>query len=136
MSVSTEQLIKFKEEILNKLKENELKMVDSQMTVRSHIDKKIGNFDKRCDVFESKVNDIHTITISQKEKFEKVNDLLKYKQNSSDQLFTLELKLGNLEKDFSNACNKYDRHYLENMVLPGTIGDYCKYKNLKEYLEV
>jgi len=133
---TNDQLNKFKEEILAKLKENENKMIDSQVIIRSHVDKKMSNFDKRCDEFNLRVTDVQNITISQKEKIEKVNELMKYKQNSSDQLFTLELKTGNLEKELSNACNKYDRHYLDNMVLPGTIGDYCKYKNLKEYLEV
>jgi len=134
--MNSNELIKFKEELLTRLKENETRINEIQKTNKNEIDKKMNLYEKKIEETNMRLNDMHNITITQKEKIEKVNELMKYKQNSSDQLFTLELKTGNLEKELSNACNKYDRHYLDNMVLPGTIGDYCKYKNLKEYLEV
>jgi len=136
MTNTNDQLNKFKEEIFAKLKENEKKMIDSQIILRSHVDEKMYDFENICNEFKLRVSDIQNITISQKEKSDKVNELMIYKKNSSEQLFTLELKTGKLEKELSSACNKYDRHYLDNLDLTGTIGESCKYKNLKEYLEV
>jgi len=136
MSNGNEQLIKFKEEILSKLKENELKMIDSHIILKTHVDRKITSLDKKCEEYDLRVCDLHEISINQKEKIEKINDLLKFKSDSENQLFSLDLRISNLDKDLLNACSKYDRHYLDNLVLPGTIGDYCRFKNLKEYLEV
>ena len=135
-SNSNELLLKFKEEILSKLKENENKMSDFQRQTKNELDKKIKGFEKKNDEFGLRVSDIQNITISQKEKIDKIADLQKFQQNTDEYLFTQDLRINNLQKDLSNACSIYDKHYLDNLILPGTIGDYCKYKNLKEYLEV
>ena len=135
-SNSNELLIKFKEEILSKLKANENKINDFQRQTKSDIDEKMGGFDEKFDEFSIRVYDIQNIAISQKEKIDKITELQKFQQNTDDYLFTQDLRINNLQKDLSYACSIYDKHYLDNLILPGTIGDYCKYKNLKEYLEV
>ena len=65
----------------------------------------------------------------------------KTKQNNAqkktnDQMISYDFKITQLQKDFSNSSYKYDKIYLDNLIIPGTIGDYCRYKNMKEYIEV
>ena len=43
-----------------------------------------------------------------------------------------DVRINNLFKDLSNACFKYVQIFLNNLVIPGKIGDSCKNKNLKE----
>jgi hypothetical protein len=49
---------------------------------------------------------------------------------------SIDIRLNSFQKEFSNACYKYDKIYLENLHLPGTIGENCTYKNLRDYIEV
>jgi len=46
------------------------------------------------------------------------------------------LRLVNLQKDLSQLNEKYDKIFEENLIIPGTIGDFCKFKNMREYIEV
>ena len=52
-----------------------------------------------------------------------------------DQLTSQEIRLNNTTKDLGEACYKYDKMYLDNLILPGHIGDCCKFKNLREFLD-
>ena len=51
-----------------------------------------------------------------------------------DRLTTYEIRLTNLLRDFRSSCSKYDMLFIDNMTVPGKIGNYCKYRNIKEFL--
>jgi hypothetical protein len=71
-----------------------------------------------------------------KNKIDKITELINFSKKTTDQIITIEIRLNSFQKEFSNATYKYDKIFLDNLYLPGTIGDYCKFKNLKEYIEV
>jgi len=134
--MNSNDLIKFKEEILNRLNENENKIVEIQSFDRKVFESKMNIYEKNIEEFNLRLADMHNITISQKEKIEKINDLQKFQKETEEDLFNQEINIKNLQKDLTNSCAKYDRHYLENLIIPGLVGDYCKYKNLREFVEV
>lgn len=51
-----------------------------------------------------------------------------------ERLTTYEIRLTNLLRDFRSSCSKYDMLFIDNMSVPGKIGNYCKYRNIKEFL--
>ncbi len=134
--ITTEYLTKFKEEILGKLQENEVNVFSLQNAIKHDVDGKLKSFEKRCDEFSLRVSDVQNITISQRGRIEKISELQKFQENTNEALVTHDVVINNLETDLKKACAKYDKHYLDNLIVPGTIGDFCKYKNLKEYIEV
>ena len=102
--------------------------------------------------FQHRINDsiqnysqkINKLTDGEKRLIEQFADI-KYKTDKieilsdklseiSDRLTTCEIRLNNLSKDFREAVSKYDDLFLDNMTVPGKIGKYCKYKNIKEFL--
>lgn len=84
----------------------------------------------------NKLNSLSANGNPEKENAEKISELIAFKKKLNDQMISHEFKLSQLQKDLSNATYKYDKMYLDNLIIPGTIGDYCRYRNLKEYLEV
>ena len=56
-------------------------------------------------------------------------------QDTHSLAIDMKVKLDSISKQFADSCYKYDRIFMENLVIPGLIGDYCKFKNLREYLE-
>ena len=70
-----------------------------------------------------------------KNKSEKMDYLEKTVYNNNEHIINNDVRINSLRKDFDNACYKYDKIYLNNLIVSGQIGDYCKYKNLKEFLE-
>ncbi len=136
LTMTDNDFYRFKEEVFNKLKENEKSFKESMTNFMSESEKKIYGCQAKCDEFALKLQDIQNTMNTHKVKVEKIPELDKFKTSASDQLFTQNVKLVNIQSELTNACNKYDKMYFENLVLPGTIGDYCKYKNLREYVEV
>ena len=67
-------------------------------------------------------------------KIEKIEMLSEKLSKMDDRLTIYEIRLNNLIRDFKVAVDKYDSLFLDNMSIPGIIGKYCKYKNIKEFL--
>jgi len=114
-----------------------------EKTLKSSIDNIYMNLSSKiCDLEKiqedqiKKVNALNIYLNPDKENADKLNDLMNFKKKSLDQFTTYDFKIHQLQKDLSSATYKYDRMYLDNLILPGTIGDYCRHKNLKDYLEV
>ena len=71
-----------------------------------------------------------------KVRLENIDDLLVFQRETSDKLITHGVKLNGVQKDIKEACSKYDKIYLENLFIPGIIGEFCKFKNNREFVEV
>ena len=63
-----------------------------------------------------------------KMKMEKVETTSDKLNNVDDRVTTYEIRLTNLLRDFQSACSKYDGLFIDNMTVPGKIGNYCKYR--------
>ena len=97
---------------------------------------------KTFDEFESKLNqlkDKHNFFSEQTQtiKFieEKIDSIEKKTNKNSDDLINYDAKFTSLRKDFSDACFKYDKLFLNNLTIPGLIGNSCKFQNFKEFVE-
>ena len=66
---------------------------------------------------------------------EKIDGIEKSILNHNEHIIDNDVRIGSIRKDLDNACFKYDKIYLNNLIVSGHIGEYCKYKNLKEFLE-
>ena len=69
-----------------------------------------------------------------KMKVEKVETTSDKLNNVDDRVTTYEIRLTNLLRDFQSACTKYDSLFIDNMTVPGKIGNFCKYRNIREFL--
>ena len=67
-------------------------------------------------------------------KTDKIEIIAEKTSKIEEKMTTYEVRFNNLSKDFHNAVNKYDDLYLNNLTIPGKIGNYCKYKNVKDFL--
>lgn len=136
LTLTDNDFYKLREDILNKLKENESSTNEITKKYRADADKKIELCEIRFNEINQKIEDLQKNSITYKSKVEKLEDLEKFKTSASDQIYTQNVKLINIQTELTKTCDKFDKMYLENIELPGTIGKYCKYKNLREYNEV
>ena len=136
LTLTDNDFYKLREDLYNKLKEHENTTNEILKAYKDNSDKINNNCILKCEEFSVKLEEINNITLTYKLKLEKIPELDKFKTSSSDQIYTQNVKLINIQTELTKACNKYDKIYLENLELPGTIGEFCKYKNLREYNEV
>ena len=126
---------KFKEEIFGSIHQIEKKLNSDQEKSKETINYNLNYIESKLTDFSIKLTDINNTSNLDKEKLEKINELIINQKKQNDQLISHEIKINNAQKDLVSSCYKYDRIYLDNLIIPGLIGEYCKFKNLKEYIE-
>jgi len=89
----------------------------------------------KIDTFSVRVSKVEQQENENKVKTDHINDLLNFKIETTENLTTQEVQLNGIRKDFKDACYKYDKIFLDNLFIPGLVGDHCRYKNFREYIE-
>ena len=134
---------KEKEKETNKLIKNVLSINLAELKETIH--KEYLQFQHRInDSIQSYSQKLKNISACEKRLIEQMTEV-KLKadkaENNFDKLFqmedkitTFEIRLNNLIREYRSSCTKYDSLFIDNMTVPGKIGNYCKYKNIKEFL--
>ncbi len=125
-------LPKFKDDIILMLSDIEDKLKNRYNALENLINSRINAYDTRLITIENKLN-LHTTKITKLIiELEKCSDILPTEKKNSETLISHEIRINNLIKEISDACYKYDKLYLDNLLIPGQIGEYCRFKNAKE----
>ena len=69
------------------------------------------------------------------ERINKLPELEKSFKLINEETFTQGVRIKNIDKMVNDGFHKYDRIYLDNLCIPGLIGEYCKFKNFKDFIE-
>jgi len=108
-----------------------------QMQLQQDMEDKFYSMDKYMDENKSRFENIQDKDATFKIKImENFPDLVKKAENNAEDIFTQNLRITKLENELTSTIKKYDKIISENLFVPGVIGDYCQFKNLKEYIEV
>ena len=84
---------------------------------------------------KDKHTDITSQLMEHKIRLDKVDHLSSLLSQTNEQLAIINIRISNLNKDLSKAQMKYDKIFLDNLTVPGYIGEYSQYKTLREYIE-
>ena len=125
----------FQNEILGDVKKIEIKITERLNAVTSILETQKFLVDKNNEELKSMIQNIAnekngTVNL---EPFEnKLKESIKSVQELSSKL---EIKFNILNRDFNNACYRYDKAISSNLIIPGVIGYGCPYENLRAFLE-
>jgi hypothetical protein len=100
------------------------------------LEEKLYYLEKKDAINEIKINKLQTDTQFLINKISKIDELKSQERKISDQFFSLDIKVSSLQKELLSSIYKYDKIFVENLLIPGLIGDYCKFKNMKDFTEV
>ena len=127
-------LTNFKEDILNSLSQMEEKIENKIITFDSYLHHQIESFQSKINDFQSVINNITEKSTKLEIQSEKILNSMPQIKNISENVLTSEIKLNNLEKEIEKFTFKYDKIISENLKVQGIIGDYCKYKTIKDFI--
>ena len=86
-----------------------------------------------------KINEKHSSLSSQliehKIRLEKVDTLSSSLSQATEQLSTINIRISNINKSLSSMQIKYDKIFLDNLTVPGYIGEFSQYKTMRDYIE-
>ena len=126
---NNDELNKFKDNILSLLKERDKIYLDKLVEYKTKTEKIKMHFDSINKITNSKFSKIIDNQANMNSRLDQLNNYESFVTKTNDKLISHEVRLTNIREDFSNATQKYDKIYLDNLELPGYIGRGAKYKN-------
>jgi chromosome segregation ATPase len=111
--------------------------VKSEVTeVNKDLSHRLDDICNKHEKISIKLDELNDMVNKDKAYVDRINDLLTFQRKTQDNLNSHELRINTLQKNLKDACYKYDKIFLDNLIVPGVIGDFCKFKTLRDYIEV
>lgn len=129
------ELAEIKNELLAKIQELESKLSLQIQVQTSETNQNFIDYSTRLNDLSEKYTSLSSSVTEQKVKIAKIDDFESFKRKADDQLITHEIRLANTMKDLANAKFKYDKMFIENLTVPGYIGECSQYKTMREYID-
>ena len=132
--MSNEDIKLFKDEILKKIREVEMKLLKQLSNKSLEINLNYENFcEKVNSILESNKLMIDSIT-NQKLHIEKINKLEKYSKEIFERLTTNEIRVNNSLNEIKKMKYNYDKIINEDLIIPAYIGPGSMYKSLGDFI--
>jgi len=126
-----------KEELLREIRLTENRSSIAKQEFEKEIEAKIDLINLKDNEIKVRLDDLQDFNATVKVKvLDNMEEFAKFKTNTAEDLFMQNILVAKMDKDLSNITNRFDKMFIENLLIPGKIGDFCQYKNLKDYIEV
>ena len=130
---NNEELNQFKDNILSLLKERDKIYLEKLIHYKEKTEKIKSDFDATNKITNSKFSKIIDNQAKMNSRLDQLDNYETFVSKTNDKLVSHEVRITNMREDFSNATQKYDKIYLDNLELPGYIGRGAKYKNCQNF---
>ena len=132
--MSNKDMILFKNEVLDKLRELESKFFTEISRKNSEININLSTFNEKVNsILGSNKKMIESIT-NQKLNFEKIKELDSNWKHIDEVLTTHNIKISSITSEMDRMKFRYDKIISENLEISGYIGPGCNFRNLKEFI--
>ena len=130
-----EELNKFKEEILKIVEEKDKKFYNKIEQISNEFSSQSTKNSSELEKIQSQYQSILNSQASINTRLDHFNSYDSFVGKVNDTLTSHEIRINNLRNDYTKSCQKYDQIYLDNLILPGWIGECCKYKTCKNFFD-
>ena len=131
----SEELQQFKNEILSILNENTKKLEDKINNYKLQITTTENEYEKNTNKINSQYTEILNSQAQLNTRLDKLKSYESFVLKTNDQITSHELRLTAIQTDLTKSINKYDKMFLDNLILPGYIGEFSKYKNCQVFFD-
>ena len=132
---NNKDLITFKKEIYDHIKHIETKLTQMFENIYTEYKKQFKLTESKYEILTDSINIINTKTALHDEVATKVEQLFHFKSTTENTLATLSIRDDLLSKDLKEAITKYDKIIFDNLHHPELIGNDCKYKTLRDFID-
>ena len=127
-------ITQFKTDIVNAISEIEEKATNRMNQIQSTLNSKFSIYQSKIEDIDKTLKEISSKVINLQITNDSFHNILPNQKKFSESLMTYDIRLSNLSKELSNANFKYDKIILDNLIIPGQVGEYCKFKNMKDFI--
>ena len=130
-----EELNKFKEEILKIVEEKDKKFYSKIELISNELSSQSLKHQNQIEKISTQYESIINSQASINTRLDHFNSYDSFVGKVNDNLTSHEIRINNLRNEFTKSCQKYDQIYIDNLILPGWIGECCKYKTCKNFFD-
>ena len=127
----SKEMNSFKEEILLYLKERDSFLIEKIKSLQLKSDINTQKIENLSETMENNYNSFLLKQVELSSKLEKLKSYDSFMNKANDKLISQEIRLNAVREDMNKNFQKYDKIYLENLIVPGYIGKGAKYTNCK-----
>ena len=128
-------MIYFKNEILSDIKKIESTLNTKITQISNLIKSNSEEYNSKFTKYSNIISELIGIVSNRKHDYEKMEELFQMKNSLWLNINENRNKIIIIKKDLEDALFRYDRTILDNLELPGIVGNKCKYKNMRELFE-
>lgn len=129
------ELMYFKDDILKALRQMESKVNQKFDLSLFEIKKQIKSTENKYEALNESVNYLSKEKVTDNNINSKLEQLFQFKSTTESSLASLSFRNDQFAKDLKDAVYKYDKIIIDNLVNPGIIGNNCKFKTLRDFIE-
>ena len=118
--------------IINKLNN----IVSETESLKSEIQNKFISFETLQDNHNIVIKNIQSNLELNSTNNDKITQLITFKNNVDKDIMDVNQKIYILNDGLNNSCAKFDKIIGDNLVIPDLVGEKCKFKDLKDFIEV
>ena len=119
--------------LISRLDILENRMNESRTFTQNEIGLKVR---EKHEAIDEKVLELQKQVNILEEREQRVQTLEHFKEEIEEKTITNKMSFKSLENAYNQSIIKYDGLIKDNLMIPGVLGDYSKFKNLGEFIEV
>ena len=134
-NISSNEFMFFKNEVLGEFKKIEQRFSKTLEEQNDDLLKKVTKSEQRVRLLQDKLLEISEAIENHKNLKIEIKPLLEMKNKFDDTILTIETKLDSMDRDMQTSFFKYDSLFNNGFLIPGLIGNACKFPSMKSFLE-
>ena len=128
-------ILLFKDDVLKDLKKIEIKLNSKFENSSLSMESKLNEYNLKIETLSQKVYNLSSLISTDKNLQEKVDSLLKFKDQIKENYMEQELKINSNYKELFNSIFNHDKLITESILYPGLIGQMCRFQNLHQFID-
>ena len=125
----------FKDEMFKKVRLLENKLINEMNTKYNQLNTKYEKLENKMTFISENTDTLLEFVTEQKLNAEKILELESSKNKTEQNIIMHDMKLKNILVEIDKIKSKYDKIFIENMLVPGYIGQGCQFKSISEYIQ-
>ena len=128
-------ILMFKDDILKDMRGIQKKLDAKYLKSEDNLNMKITKFESKINIFEQKIFELSNKICTDNSIRENVESLNKFKEETSDTLFTRRVKFNDFEKRMKEEINRFNDILTNSVIYPSVIGSTSRFKSFHEFMD-
>ena len=130
-----QDILLFKEEVLKDIKVVQKDFSKKFAQMEDLLKNQILSFESKVNFFEQRIKNFSNSISFDRSVLQKMEELVKFKEDTKDKLLTYSIKISNVESDYKTNIKNIEKILSSSVIYPGLIGYSGKFKTFHDYMD-